>query len=162
MSSEKGQRQVVRMFPDYADTVLWFGGPVAYTSSGLNPELVRDLQDWEQSYYDALTPDLEWKSAELFRQFTQDGSGLARRVAEELGNAYEVELRSHEQGVPPSRFRGTGAITNPSAVAAFDELTVVLRTERNKSASSAAGRSGEVSEWFASAPLPGTTYKPHG
>lgn len=160
MGTEKSQRQIVRMFPDYADTVLWFGGPVAYRFSGLTPELVRGLKDWEQSYYDSLTPDLEWKSAELVRQFTEEGEHLARRVADELGDGYEVELKSYEQGVPSSRFRGTRATLNPRAATAFDELTASLRAELRNSIRSATSHSGEAPEWFAYAPLPRTSFKP--
>lgn len=72
MSTQKGGREVVRMFPDYADSVLWFGGPVEYRFSCLTPELVR--------------------------QFTEEGEHLAHRVADELGDRYEVELKSYTQG----------------------------------------------------------------
>lgn len=55
----KDRRPTVRMFPDYADTVLWFEGPVDYDLTGLTPDLLHDLTAWEQSYYDSLTSDFD-------------------------------------------------------------------------------------------------------
>ena len=98
---------VVRMFPDYADTVLWFDGPVDYAQCGLSERLIRDLTRWEQGYYDALE-DLEWRTPELAAQFTKDGIRLARQVARELGEDFEVEFRSYENGAGVRRFRGQG------------------------------------------------------
>lgn len=56
--------QVVRMriYPDYAGTVLWFHEPIPYANSGLSAGLVARMKDWEESYYLSLTPDLAWKS----------------------------------------------------------------------------------------------------
>lgn len=62
-------RLTVRMFPDHAGTALWFRGPVNYNLTGLTSGLVLDLVCWEQSYYDALTPDFDWKSKDLARRF---------------------------------------------------------------------------------------------
>lgn len=96
MGNEEEDRRVIRIFPDYAETVLSFHEPVAYASLGLSSGLVRDLEKWERSYYDALGPELGWKSAELARQFKITGNYLAGRVAEELGQDYEVEFIVHE------------------------------------------------------------------
>lgn len=152
---------MVRMFPDYADTVLWFGGPVPYDESGLTEGLVRELDDWEQSYYDSLTPDEDWKSAELARQFTAEGNRLAERVADELGDGYEVQFSSYEPGVPSRRFRGAHLALNPRATAALAELAAALTTERARFGNVARAPGGENSEWFAVAPLTGAIFKPH-
>ncbi|HRO31757.1 hypothetical protein [Citricoccus sp.] len=161
MNDSVGQRPVVRMFPDYADTVLWFGGPVPYDESGLTDGLVRELEDWEQSYYDSLTPDEDWKSAELARQFTAEGNRLAQRVADELGDGYQVQFSTYETGVPPRRFRGTRPVLNPRATAAFGELEAALIAERKRSDNAASAPDGDNSEWFAIAPLTGAIFKPH-
>lgn len=152
----------MRLFPDYAGTVLWFAGPVDYQLSGLTPELVDELRDWEQFYYDVLTPELDWSSPELAHQYTVKGNHLAGRVADELGDGYEVEFRSYEPGAPRRRFRGTGHALNPWAVAAFDELVAALRTEQDRTASAlTASHNGDRTGWVAYAPLSGTTFKPH-
>jgi hypothetical protein len=161
MNDSEGQPQMVRMFPDYADTVLWFGGLVSYDESGLTEGLVRELEDWEQSYYDSLTPYEDWKSAELARQFTADGNRLAERVAEELGDGYEVQFNSYEPGVPPRRFRGARPGLNPRATAAFAELAAALTAEQERLANVASAPDGENNEWFAVAPLTGAIFKPH-
>jgi hypothetical protein len=160
MDDREDQPQMVRMFPDYADTVLWFGGPVPYDESGLTEGLVRELEDWEQSYYDSLTPDEDWKSAELARQFTAEGNRLAGRVADELGDGLEVEFSSYEPGVPPRRFRGARPALNPRATAAFAKLAAALIAERERFDEAARAPGGEDSEWFAVAPLTGAIFKP--
>ncbi|HRO29007.1 MULTISPECIES: hypothetical protein [Micrococcaceae] len=161
MNDSEGQPPVVRMFPDYADTVLWFGGPVPYDESGLSEGLVRELEDWEQSYCDSLTPDEDWKSSELARQFTAEGNRLAQRVADELGDGYEVQFSSYEPGVPPRRFRGARSSLNPQAAAAFGELEATLIAEQEKSDNVAGVPDGDNSEWFAVAPLTGAIFRPH-
>jgi hypothetical protein len=160
MNDSEGQPRMVRMFPDYADTVLWFGGPVPYDESGLTEGLVRELEDWEQSYYDSLTPDEDWKSAELARQFTAEGNRLAGRVADELGDGYDVQFSSYEPGVPPRRFRGARTALNPRATAAFAELAAALIAEQKRFDEAARAPGGEDSEWFAVAPLTGAIFKP--
>jgi hypothetical protein len=160
MDDSEGQPQMVRMFPDYADTVLWFGDPVPYDESGLTDGLVRELGDWEHSYYDSLTPDEDWKSAELARRFTTEGNRLAGRVAEELGDGYEVQFSSYEPGVPPRRFRGASPALNPRSTAAFAQLAAALAAER-EGFGNPNDPGGQDPEWFAVAPLTGAVFKPH-
>ncbi|MGG5170554.1 hypothetical protein ACQR35_00030 [Pseudarthrobacter sp. J1738] len=151
----------VRMFPDYADTVLWFDDPVDYDLAGLTQGLVRDLRVWEQSYYESLTPDLDWKSAELARRFTLEGNRLARRVADELGDGYEIEFNSYEKNVPTRRFRGTGPALNARAAAAFDALAAALQAKQDEiSRARTAAQRGENTGWFAYSPLSDTVFKP--
>lgn len=160
MGAEERDRRVIWIFPDYADTVLWFREPVAYDSSGLSQELVRDLEEWERSYYDALGPDLEWRSPELARQFTITGNYLAGRIAEELGHRYEVVFRSYESGVSPRRFRATSPALNPRADEAFSELASNLSTQDKKLVRSAEDLSdSNHDEWFAFTELSGIVYR---
>lgn len=115
-------KPTVRIFPDHADTVLWFDGPVSYEDTRLRSELVAELQAWDLSYYKALTPEFEWKSADLARRFTAEGNRLAQMLADELGQEYEVEFESYEPGAQARRFRSTGPALNKAAEAAFDRL----------------------------------------
>ena len=74
--------------------MLWFVvGPVRYSESALSPRLVRELQEWEQSYYDGLTPDYEWRSPERGRTGRRaEGERLAQLVADELGSEFEIDF----------------------------------------------------------------------
>ncbi|WP_044495151.1 hypothetical protein [Nesterenkonia massiliensis] len=153
-------RQVVRFFPDYADTVLWFQGPVPYDASGLSAELVRDLEVWERFYYEALGPDQEWKSPELASRFTVRGDHLAARVAKELGRRYEVEFQSYEPDVPVHRFRATGPADNVRAAARFDELAQSISAQEQEWVTSVDDHGDTGQGWFAIAGVSGTVYKP--
>lgn len=149
------------MFPDYAGTVLWFRDPVGYDLAQLSGGLVHDLARWEQSYYDALTPNIGWKSADLARRFTAEGNRLAQRVADELGDGYEIEFASYEEDVPTRRFRGKGPALNLRASAAFDALAVAVKAEKEETyRARAAARRGESHGWVAYSPLSNTVFKP--
>ena len=114
-------RTVVRVFPDYADTVLWFApGPVSYEESHLTEGLVAEMVKWEATYYANLTDLFEWREEADLLAFDEEGLRLANRLAEELGDAVEVDYLNHREGVlKPVRVRGTGNGTNAAARAAF-------------------------------------------
>ena len=76
---------VVRLFPDYAGTVIWFIGPIAYGETRLDAGLVADLQAWEASYYAGLTSDYSWRSPDVEAHFNKLGAGLARRLPTRSG-----------------------------------------------------------------------------
>jgi hypothetical protein len=156
----KDRRPTVRMFPDYADTVLWFDGPVDYDLTGLTPDLLHALTAWEQSYY-SLTSDFDWTSEDAARRFTAEGNLLARRVADEIGDGYDVELATYEENVPARRFRGTGPALNAQAAAAFAVLTAAVQAEQEEvDRAMEATRRTEDTGWFAYAPLSSTVFKP--
>ena len=106
---------VVHVYPDYAESCLWLSVPVDYALTGLSDDLVDQLKAWEQSYYDGLTSDLAWRSAEAEAAFSAVGRRLGRQLARELGDGFEVEVGS-------TTFRGRGPATNPRAEAAFRAL----------------------------------------
>lgn len=110
---------VVRLFPDYAGTVLWVPHPVAYDSTALDAGLVTDLIRWEIEYYDALDADFAWRSPAVASAFTAAGVGLALRLAVQLGSGFDIEFASYEAGVATRRFRSDFAADNPRAAAAF-------------------------------------------
>lgn len=82
-AGEERKRLCVRMFPDWAATVLWFNGPVDYEGSGRSTPQVRGLETWERTYYDGLTPGVESRSPALAGTHHAEGDRLAARVAEE-------------------------------------------------------------------------------
>ncbi|WEO78265.1 hypothetical protein BJQ94_04290 [Cryobacterium sp. SO2] len=112
----------MRLFPDYAGSVLWFPHPVAYADTGLDPALVTDLIRWEIGYYDSLDADFDWRSADLASAFTADGVALALRLAVQLGAGFDIEFASYEAGVATRRFRSEFPADNPGAAAAFTAL----------------------------------------
>lgn len=151
-----GPPHVVRMFPDHADTVLWFTGPVDYEDSGLSVDLVRALRDWEQASYDGVAPDVEWRSRSLAHAHHTEGERLAARVADELGSGYEVE---YGDGTP-RRVRSTRESPGLPAAAAFDLLAAEQRAADERLAQLIAEDGGTRADWSAHAPLSGNTFTP--
>ncbi|MGO1181583.1 MAG: hypothetical protein ACTHZ5_01680 [Micrococcaceae bacterium] len=160
MNADSNPTTLVRLFPDYANTVLWFVGPVPYNESGLTTDLVRELEEWEQSYYASLTPEYEWATAGAAHAFYEEGTRLAQKVADELGPDFEIELRSSVPTTPPRRFRGVCPATNPAAATAFDALAARYAAERPRDGESARDPGVEISGWFAHTPRTGERFTP--
>jgi hypothetical protein len=75
-------RSVLRVFPDYAGTVLWFvSDPVRYERAQLTPQLEADLNAWETRYYGGLTPELHWRPEFDIASYDSDGVSLCERLA---------------------------------------------------------------------------------
>lgn len=121
----------MRVFPDYADTVLWFApGPVSYEESHLTEGLVAEMVKWEATYYANLTDLFEWHAEADLLAFDEEGLRLANRLAEELGDAVEVDYLNHREGVPtPVRVHGTENGTNAAARAAFVKMARNAKVE---------------------------------
>ncbi|MFJ6416950.1 hypothetical protein [Paeniglutamicibacter sp. NPDC091659] len=83
--------EIIRMFPDYADTVLWADGPVDYVDTGLSGGLVEDLLAWEQSFYCGLNSNHAFRSRGVELKFIQEGVRLAKLVSSEIGSGHSVE-----------------------------------------------------------------------
>ncbi|RFA13234.1 hypothetical protein B7R22_13790 [Subtercola boreus] len=124
-------RTVVRVFPDYAGTVLWFAaGPVLYDEAHLTEGLVAEMVRWEAAYYASLTDFFEWRPGTDPSAFDEQGLRLAKRLAEELGDAVEVEYHHRREGAPqPVRLRGAGNGTNAAARAAFVGMALDAKLE---------------------------------
>lgn len=156
---EEQRTSVVRLFPDYANTVLWFVvGPVRYSECALSLTLVQELQDWEQSYYVGLTPEFAWRSPEQAEKFVAEGERLAQLVAHELGSEFEIEFGER-------RFHSRSAAGNPNAATAFRDLDTRYRAERERvdrqSRDTPAG--DRVAGWYAQIPGGGQVFLPvHG
>ena len=139
---------VVRLFPDYAGSVIWFPSPVPYQETELDPRLIGDLQSWEASYYAGLTSDYEWRTAGLGARFHAESARLARRLADQIGDAFQVE---HDSGESHRRVRGAGPARNPAAAAAFQRLADAARDEwvhRRRAVDDARG-DGQALAWRA-------------
>ena len=107
---------VVRLFPDYAGTVIWFIGPIAYGETRLDAGLVADLQAWEASYYAGLTSDYSWRSPDVEAHFNKLGAGLARRLADQIGDQFQVQYAFDEAH---RRVSGRRASAQPKGCCCF-------------------------------------------
>ena len=140
--------RIVRVFPDYAESVIWFSDPFPYEESRLTTDLVDGLRSWDARYYSELTDDFRWRSLDTLHTFNRDGLELARRVAAEIGSSFEVEYRSFEDGAV-AQLRSDEPATNPDAEAAFqkraqgaEEEWVAIRARAAAYPSSQAGHWG--------------------
>jgi hypothetical protein len=110
-------RPAVRVFPDYAGTVIWFiCGPIDYDDACLTSALVLDMQAWEQKYYANLTDEYVWREGFDAEEYIADGIQLAQRLANEIGDILSVELITDMRTIT---LFGEGNGTNPRARAAF-------------------------------------------
>ncbi|WP_231440721.1 hypothetical protein [Brevibacterium zhoupengii] len=159
MAEENYTTTTVRMFPDYADTVLWLVFPIDYEDTGLSPDLISQLDAWEQSYYDALDADFDWKSAREARAFTQSGIDLAGQVANELGEEFVVEFASYEHHAPTYTVQSRRPADNDEAFAAFSTIVARLEAE-NERAAQLVAEGGPDGEFTAFAPLSGNVFIP--
>src|SRR5699024_2395970 len=83
--------EIIRMFPDYADTVKGCGAaPVEHSNTGLTAALVDDLQHWEQTFYESRTDDFEFVSRAAEVSHAEEGVKLAERVSAEVGPRFAI------------------------------------------------------------------------
>lgn len=148
----------IRLYPDYADTVLWLYGPVPYADAKLSPALTADLEAWEAAYYASLDSNQSWKHPQAAAPFTATGRKLAQRLAEELGDGFEVDFHSYAPRSLRKRFRSEQPSQNPAAADAFRAM---VAAEEELKARIEADQSDGVG-WFAYAPLSGTVFDPGG
>ena len=125
-SASEYATSVVRLFSDYADSVIWLSGPVPYESTRLEPDLVADLRSWDATYYAGLTADHEWRSPAVADRYHAVGARLARRVSEQIGDDFQVQ---HDQGNRHRRVRAAGPPRNAEAAAAFHAMAEHARAE---------------------------------
>lgn len=149
-----GESIRIRMFPDFAKTVLWLFGPVSYPETALSRGLAADLTAWESGYYESVDDNMEWNSPAMAAAFDAQGELLGQRVADELGAGFEVEFSSYAMEGAQHIFSSTAAATNPAAAAAFNAM-VAAETVRPPALAEQDGTG-----WFAHAPLSGTVFNP--
>jgi hypothetical protein len=143
---EGSDLSTIRIFPDYAHTVIWFtAGPTTYDAARVSTALATRMRAWEQAYYEGLDDDLAWKSPTLRRDFDEEGTRIAGLFAEELGSEFAVELIG-DGG--PLRFASSAPASNPEAAAAFAAVAAEWQaTLDNVAAMKADGHAGR---WSAS------------
>lgn len=147
-SASEYATSVVRLFSDYADSVIWFSGPVAYEDTCLEHDLVVELRCWDDTYYAGLTSDYEWRSPDVASLYYRAGARLARRIAEQIGDDFQVQ---YDQGHTHRRVRAAGQARNEGAASAFHTMAEHARTERARlrEVVDRARSSGETLYWSA-------------
>ena len=146
-------RSVVRVFPDYADTVLWFApGPVSYEDAHLSPELTRDMQAWEEFFYANSDGLGTWHTFSA-KTYDAEGLRLCERLADEVGDVVGVEYRSDRKGVKKVLLRGVGHGTNSEARAAFEAM--IQESERQDAYFAQLRAEGHTFRWVAYKPAEG-------
>lgn len=144
---------IVRIFPDYAGSVVWFSDPVPYEESALSSELVERLTAWEASYYAALDDDLRWRPTASLHEFSATGLELARAVSAEIGPEFEVQYASFEQRSASAELRSEHPATNPAARDAFAARAARARADWAKTrARLAATPADSRGGWYAIGP----------
>lgn len=83
----------VRVFPDYAGTIIWFTiGPFDYDSARIPQDLRVAMQEWEETYYAGLdSPDA---APELVGAYDLEGLHLAEQLSQLVGQEFAVEYPS--------------------------------------------------------------------
>ena len=158
LTTDEGRLRTIRLFPDYADTVLWVREPIDYQDTELSRRLVSDLQAWEQFYYDSLDADFNWVSTTAVRAYSEEGTRLARRVADEVGPDFVIEFSSRSGNAEEVQARSDSPASNPAAEAAFTSLFNADEAEDREIAQYMRNNPG--GEWIAYAPLSGTVVDP--
>jgi hypothetical protein len=127
----KGRRRGrrVRLFPDYADSVIWLSGPCSYETTHISVQLAESLNAWEAFYYSSLTADLDFTSKKRAKAFTAKGRRLAGLLADEIGPEFEVEFKSYEKRATTFRVRSDRAAQNPAAAKAFTDMADAVAEE---------------------------------
>ena len=139
---------VVRLFSGHAESVVWFSEPVPYAETRLDAALVGDLRAWDAAFHAGLTAEGDWRSPDLAEQQERVGARLARRLADQLGDDFEVE---HDLGDDRRRVRAAGPARNPEAAAAFGAMADRARAERARlrAVVERARRDGHTLSWSA-------------
>jgi hypothetical protein len=159
ITDEDAGHATIRMFPDYADTVLWFGdGPVEYSDTGLTAALIDALQRWEQTFYESRNDDLKFVSRAAEASHAEEGVQLAERVSAEVGPRFAIACDSVDDRTETLLLRAERPAENPAAEAAFTRLREELIAEEKRTADIVADSSGV---WMAYAPLTGETFTPN-
>ncbi|WP_233198372.1 hypothetical protein [Cryobacterium sp. Y50] len=147
------ETDIVRVFPDYAQSVIWFSDPMPYSETELSSELVDRLTSWEAQYYDALTDNFEWRSVNKLHAFNAQGLELAREVSNEIGPEFSVEYRSFENNAAIAQLHSDEPASNFSAGAAFRARAAHAREEwaATQARNAATPPTGTVG-WYARSP----------
>lgn len=100
------------------------------------------------TYSAGLTSDYEWRSPDVGGRHYRAGARLARRVAEQIGDDFQVE---YDQGDTHRRVRATGPARNEEAASAFHDMAEHARAAwaQMREVVERAKRNGDTLYWGA-------------
>ncbi|GAB3809015.1 hypothetical protein GCM10028798_36110 [Humibacter antri] len=108
----------VRVFPDYAGTIIWFAiGPFDYDSAHIPQDLRVAMQEWEETYYAGL--DSPNATPELVASYDSEGVHLAEQLSQVVGQEFAVEYLPRANSADRVVFRADGPAAEPAVAAAF-------------------------------------------
>ncbi|MFP7834611.1 hypothetical protein [Marisediminicola sp. LYQ134] len=120
------ETSVIRLEIYHVDEVISFPGPVGYEESRLSASLVAGLRWWSLRS-SGQTNETNYQSPPGLPDNLEDaGRVLARRVADEVGDDFEVELWTDSR---QKRVRSGRRAKNPDAAQFFRSRAEVARTE---------------------------------
>lgn len=115
---------VVRLFSDYAGSVIWAPDPIDYADLGLDAELTEELRAWDAAY-DAGLDDDEWKDPAAHAAHTAEARRLGRRLAGVLGDEFVIRTDGGE-------FRSPHPARSPAAAAVLRRIDDEIRARRQE------------------------------
>ncbi|HEX4444157.1 MAG TPA: hypothetical protein VHZ81_11345 [Galbitalea sp.] len=127
--TEDEQYRVVRIFPDYGHSSIWFADayPFDYEECAISAELRASFEVWEQFYYRHVGYSSQRLPTRL-AEYNDQGRRLARQLADEIGPGFEVECSSPE-ATGTTRFSASGPARNTAAAAAFARVREESRAD---------------------------------
>lgn len=142
---------VVSLFSGWADSAVWFGGPIPYGETRLDPALVADIRAWDDGCYADRKPDHAWRSADDAARYHRTAAELAQRLAEQIGREFQVE---YDAADTHRHVRAAGPPLHQEAAAAFREMAEQARAERPRTWAvvARAAAEGHVLAWRAYPP----------
>lgn len=140
---------LIRIFPDFADSVIWFViGTVSYEECRVSDALRRDMEAWEAQYYETMGNDFVWRSREDHEYHAAEGRRLAERFSAEVGQGFEIEY--FDECDRKARVRSDQPATNEPAARAFTRVGASHRDFDERIKRETEG--GATFGWFASGP----------
>ncbi len=115
---------VVRLFSDYAESVIWAPHPIDYADLGLDGELTEELRAWDAAYYAGLD-DYEWKDPAARAAHTAEARRLGRRLAGVLGDEFLVKTDGGD-------FRSPHPARSPVCAAVLRRVDDEIRAQRQE------------------------------
>ncbi|MFP7761654.1 hypothetical protein [Marisediminicola sp. LYQ85] len=126
LEPDEYETSVIRLQVYHADEIIWFPGPIGFEESRLSPSLLAGLRWWAMRS-SGQTDETNRQSPPGVPDALEDaGRVLARRVADEVGDDFEVELFTDRR---QKRIRSGRRARNPKAAQFFASRAEVARTE---------------------------------
>ncbi len=121
---------VIRLFAGWAESELWYGGPIPYDDLGLDADLVAGLRAWAAECYDHARIELDGGEPQPTDDLRSAAVGLDRRVAIAVGDGFAGEVDDPDDGDEPQRISEELPAHDPAAAAALRRWVAEVDGER--------------------------------